>query len=160
LYLPTTAGLNPLAVAIHALKYRGRRVVANALGHLLAERYPFAPTALLVPVPLHRVRLRDRGYNQALLLARVLGRARRLQVAARVLRRRRPTRAQPGLTAAERARNLAGAFEVRLPAAVAGRQVVLVDDVMTTGTTAEACARVLRRAGARRIDIYTVGRAP
>ena len=65
-----------------------------------------------------------------------------------------------GKPAAERARNLAGAFEVRLPAAVAGRQVVLVDDVMTTGTTAEACARVLRRAGARRIDIYTVGRAP
>ncbi len=153
-------GLNPLAVAVHGLKYRGRRVVAAALGTLLAERYPFALDALLVPVPLHPTRLRSRGYNQALLLARALGHRRGLTVAPRALQRTRATRAQPGLPAAERHRNLAGAFTVRGRALVAGRRIVLIDDVLTTGATAAACARTLLAAGAERVDVYTVGRAP
>jgi ComF family protein len=163
LYLPARPGLNPptpLAVAIQRLKYARRRALADTLGQLLAERYPFAPTALLVPVPLHLSRLRERGFNQAVLLAHRLGRARGLRVASRALVRTRATRSQPGLAAADRRANLAGAFTLRPDAAVAGHEVVLIDDVLTTGATADACATVLRAAGAERVDVYTVGRAP
>jgi len=160
LYLPAATGLNALARAIQALKYRGRRNVAHALGVLLAERYPFAPGALLVPVPLHVTRLRARGFNQAVLLARVLARRRGLAVAPRLLVRTRPTTAQAGLPAAERRRNLRDAFAVRAGARLPDRPIVLIDDVLTTGATADACARALVAAGAPRVDVYTVGRAP
>jgi ComF family protein len=160
LYLPVATGLNPLAAAIQRLKYQRRRSIADALGTLLAERYPFADDALLIPVPLHARRLRTRGFNQALLLARALGRQRHLVVASAALIRARPTRAQPGLGAAARRRNLEAAFRVPRPAMVYGRHIVLVDDVLTTGATADACARALAAAGAERVDVYTVGRAP
>jgi len=159
LYRAAPAGANALAIAVQALKYRRRRVVAQTLGALLAERYPYGD-ALLVPVPLHPRRLRERGFNQALLLERVLGRHRELAVAARALVRTRHTRAQPGLAAEERRRNLRDAFTVTSPATVRGRNIVLVDDVLTTGATADACARSLLAAGAVRVDVYTVGRAP
>jgi ComF family protein len=159
LYLRAGTGLNPLAVAIQGLKYRRRRHLAHALGTLMAERYPFAGDALLVPVPLHLARLRHRGFNQAVLLARAIARRRGLQVAPRLLVRTRATAVQAGLSAADRRRNLRDAFALRVPARLGGR-VVLVDDVLTTGATADACARVLRAAGAERIDVYTAGRAP
>src|SRR2546422_11202977 len=132
LYLPSACGLNPLAAAVQRLKYHGRRTLAGALGALLAERYPFAPDVLLVPVPLHRARLRERGFNQALLLARALGRRRGLAVAPRLLVRVRDTEAQTRLGAAGRWRNLQGAFAVRAPGVPGGRPIVLVDDVFTT----------------------------
>lgn len=160
LYLPVAAGLNPLAAAVHALKYRQRRVVAGALATLLAERYPFSADALLVPVPLHPARLRSRGYDQAVLLARGLARRRGLAMSPRALQRTRPTPAQAALRARDRLHNLRAAFAVRSAARVAGRRVVLIDDVLTTGATADACARVLVAAGASRVDVYTAGRAP
>jgi ComF family protein len=160
LYLPSADGLNPLAAAIQDLKYRRHRAVASTFGRLLAAHYPFTDDALLVPVPLHTSRLRTRGFNQALLLARALGRSRGLPVASRALARIRATTAQPGLSAADRRRNLRGAFVVRQPDAVRDRAVVLVDDVLTTGATADACARALRAAGAATVDVFTVGRAP
>jgi ComF family protein len=158
LYLSGEDGLNPLATAVRRLKYDGRRALARALGELLAERYPYAGPALLVPVPLHPRRLRSRGFNQALLLARVLGRRRGLPVAARALRRIRATPAQAGLPAAARKDNLERAFVVAAP--VDGARVVLVDDILTTGATADACACALLDGGAARVDVYTVGRAP
>jgi ComF family protein len=160
LYLPVQAGLNPLARSIHALKYRGRRVVAGTLGELLAARYPFADDALVVPVPLHLARLRSRGFDQATLLARALARRRGLETAVDVIRRRRETPVQAELGAAARRRNLRDAFEVVAIRAVCGRHVVVIDDVLTTGATADACARALRRAGAHRVDVLTVGRTP
>jgi ComF family protein len=160
LYLPAATGLNPTAAAVQALKYRGRRRIADALGALLAERYPFDASAVLVPVPLHPKRLRARGFNQAVLLARALARRRGLAVAPRLLVRRRSTDAQTGLGAAERRANLRDAFAVRPSLRVPDRPLVLIDDVLTTGATADACARALRAGGALSVDVYTVGRAP
>ena len=160
LYLSAASGLNPLAVAIHRLKYARRRPLARPLGMLLAERFPFPDDVLLVPVPLHITRLRSRGFNQAALLAAELGRCRALRVVPRALVRTRPTGTQAALAAAARRDNLRGAFTAPLPTRIADRHVVVIDDVLTTGATADACADALLAGGARRVDVYTVARAP
>jgi ComF family protein len=135
-----------------------------AAGRTLAELWrrlppPAAQPELILPVPLHRARLRQRGYNQALELARPLGRALGVPVRHDLLLRSRATAAQTELDAASRRRNVRGAFAVRdgvaLPAHVA-----LLDDVMTTGATLAECARVLRRAGVARVDAWALARAP
>jgi ComF family protein len=148
--------------ALHAFKFRGRRALAAPLGDLLAELAPPVlpgPAAdLLVPVPLHPRRERERGFNQALLLARRLGRVWARQVGGDVLVRSVATRPQTDLSADERRANVRGAFVLRHPEAVAGRHVVLVDDIMTTGATAAECAACLRRAGAASVGVLTVAR--
>ena len=152
-----------LREALHAFKFRGKRAVARPLGDLLAEAgagYPGARGAgLLVPVPLYPDRERERGFNQAALLAERLGRLWGVAVAANALERTAATPAQTGLSGEERRRNVRGAFAVPRPARVAGRRVLLVDDVLTTGATADACARALRRAGAAEVGVLTVARA-
>lgn len=132
------------------------RVLANAMAMRAREAAPAAP-ALLVPVPLHPRRLRERGYNQALELARPLAAALGIPLRRDVLARVRDTPAQTGLDAAARRRNLRGAF-----VAIDGLpdHVALLDDVMTTGATLRECARVLRRAGVVRVDVWTLARAP
>ena len=152
------AGLfgGPLADAIHALKYRGRPVLARPLGAWLASRVPLPPGAAVVSVPLGRRRRRRRGYDQAALLAAALAReagAPRLRAA---LERVRETAPQVGRDRDARARNVRGAFAAR---GVAGRDLVLVDDVVTTGATADACARALRAAGARSVTVVSLARA-
>jgi ComF family protein len=149
----------PLADAIYAFKYRDRPALARSLGAWLAARAPVAPGAVVVSVPLARGRRLERGYDQAALLADALARAagasgRRLRG---VLRRVREAPPQVGRTREERARNVADAFEAG--AAVAGKDVVLVDDVVTTGATADAAAAALRRAGARSIVVVALARA-
>jgi ComF family protein len=146
---------------VHGLKYADRheglalfgRWLAGAAGELLPG------TDLIVPVPLARWRLWRRRYNQAALLARALGRETGLPVEPMVLVRTRATPSQVGLTPDQRRRNVQGAFAVpeRMLAAVQGRNVLLLDDVVTTGATAEACARTLRRAGATRVDVIALG---
>jgi ComF family protein len=111
----------------------------------------------MAAVPLHKNRLRGRGYNQALQLARQLGRHLGVPVAPELLRRVRDTAAQQGLDAAARNSNLRGAFTVSHP--VAGRRILLVDDVMTTGATARECAAVLVAAGVAAVEVAVLGRA-
>jgi ComF family protein len=138
---------------IHALKYQGRRSTAPRLAALMRQHGTgvLSGADCVVPVPLHRARERERGFNQAEDLARGLG----LPVAC-VLRRNRQTRPQVDLTATDRRENVADAFAVS--SAAPGPVVVLVDDVTTTGATLEACARVLRAAGAREVRTLTAAR--
>lgn len=117
-----------------------------------------APGVVLVPVPLHRWRLWRRGFNQAALLARGLARASGAALAVDALERVRATRPSVGLGVAARAKNVRGAFRVRDKALIAGRPVVLVDDVLTSGATASACARTLLRGGAATVDVLTFAR--
>ena len=146
--------------AIQRVKYRGRLPLERPLGTLLAETVAGGGGSrpdLVAAVPLHKNRLRARGYNQALQLARQVGRHLGVPVAPELLRRIRDTAAQQGLDAAARNSNLHGAFTAPRP--VAGRRILLVDDVMTTGATARECAAVLRKAGAACIEVAVLGRA-
>ncbi len=152
----------PLRQAVHQLKYRGCRAVAPALGHLMADTYRAAPFPCerLVPVPLHQRRLRERGYNQAALLAQAVGAELNVPVLPQALVRHRETRSQVQLNAQERRENVQGAFVVSPDAMpmLQDRAVVLIDDVCTTGATLEACATALRQVGARSVWGLTLGR--
>ena len=147
--------------ALHDLKYAGERRLAAVLGQALAQRWRHAGTGaeVLVPVPIHRQRERERGYDQALLLARAAAESLRLP-AAHCLERSRATQAQFQLDRRHRAANVSGAFRVWPDTAVwvAGHWVLLIDDVMTTGSTLGACARALLDAGASAVSALTVAR--
>jgi len=145
--------------ALHALKFEGKRALARPLGDLIVEPCRVAAggdVEAIVPVPLGRGRERARGYNQAALLAERLARGVGGPVRTRWLARSRETAEQSGLGATARAANVRGAFVASTSAA--GRSVVVVDDVLTTGATVAECARALRRAGARRIGVLAVAR--
>jgi len=150
---------DPLKAVLQRYKYNRDVSLAGPLAALLATRAPLALDTydVLMPVPLHVDRLRWRGFNQAQLLAQ--GLVERLPVDAFALQRVRPTRPQVQLNETERRRNVAGAFHVAHPEHVRGRRILLVDDVYTTGATVDECSRVLRRAGARGIDVLVLARA-
>lgn len=143
-------------------KHADRTDMAPALGAWLARAGAelLADADVLVPVPLHRFRLIARRYNQAALLALAAGKAAGVAVVPDALVRTRNTPSQGRLKPGERAKNVRGAFAVRpgRVEAIAGRRVVLVDDVLTTGATAEACTRALARAGAAAVDVLTLAR--
>ncbi|EXF43570.1 phosphoribosyl transferase [Pseudomonas sp. BAY1663] len=132
--------------------------LAHHLEHAFADGLP-RPDALL-PVPLARRRLRQRGFNQARMLADWLGRGLAIPVEADTLQRLVDTPPQQQLDAATRRRNLRQAFALSATARVEDRHLALVDDVLTTGATAEALARLLKRAGAARVDVYCLARTP
>jgi len=148
----------PLADAVHALKYGDRPAVARPLGSWLAARAPWPDGAAVVAVPLGRKRRLARGYDQAQLLARAVARARGAALLSAALRRARETAPQVGKSRPERLRNVRGAF-VADAARVRGRDLVLVDDVVTTGATADACAHALVAAGARSVHVLALARA-
>jgi ComF family protein len=144
------------------LKYGDRLDLARAMGAWMARAGAelLADDPVLVPVPLHPIRLWRRRMNQAALLADAVARADGRTTVVTALARRRATRPQVGLTRPERARNLQGAFaaSAQASASIAGRRIVLVDDVVTTGATANAAARVLLRAGAAAVDVLSFSR--
>ncbi len=147
---------------IHDFKYRdshaGRRLFREWLAQAGAEF--LAEAELLVPVPLYPLRLLSRRFNQAAVLAQDLSRVSGVPWSPAVLYRRKRTRAQVGLSHRQRQRNVAGAFAVAPKAAarLKGCHVLLVDDVITTGATANACAQALKRAGARQVDVLALAR--
>ena len=153
----------PARKTLLALKHGDRQHLARlmaphmmrAAGALLA---PAAADILLVPVPLHRWRLWRRGFNQSALLAQVLAARSGAPLAIDAIVRVRATAISRGLGQKARTRNVRGAFRISDRTTVAGRRVILVDDVLTTGATAQACARVLRRAGASEVHILTWAR--
>lgn len=142
---------------IQALKYAHQLAVAAWLGELLSRRLGEYPCDLLIPLPLHPERLRLRGFNQSVEIARPLSAALHRPLTLNCLARVRPTPPQAELPLKERARNVRGAFECS--ADLAGRRVLLIDDVMTSGATLNECARVLRLHGASRVDVAVVARA-
>jgi ComF family protein len=150
----------PVRRAVHALKYRGRRELAPALAELMLTAWRAAPlpAELIVPVPLHAGRLAARGYNQAALLAEAFARGAGLPCEAAALERTRATSAQVELGARDRRRNVADAFHAQA-ARVAGRHVLLIDDVCTTGATLGACGGALRAAGCPGVWAFTLARA-
>lgn len=152
-----------LAELITRFKYQGATYLANPLGMLLAdykdEIFSFAQIDMLVPVPLHLRRLQERGFNQSLLLARVISRVHKIPVEFNVLERIRYTQPQTQLSGSERERNMRGAFRVRKNLFPAGNNILLIDDVFTSGATVGECARVLKEAGARQVQVLTLARA-
>jgi ComF family protein len=145
---------------VHQLKYADRHDARTLFARWLAAaaRDLGHGPDLIVPVPLARLKLLARHFNQAAVLAAALAPELGVPMEPMLLRRTRWTRSQVGMTRAERQRNIAGAFSVapRLRARIEGRNVLLVDDVITTGATANACARVLKRAGAARVDVVAL----
>ncbi len=151
----------PVDRLIQDLKYHRRLALARVLGRRLADCLTARGTSLpdvIVPVPLHAARLRERGYNQSLELARVVARQLNLPLAAHgAVERVRPTASQTKLTPEARARNVRNAF--RTADDFADKHVVLVDDVMTSGHTANALAKSLKHAGACSVNVWVVARA-
>jgi ComF family protein len=152
-----------LKEAIHTFKYGGVFSLVRFLGDLLqptlqtlAREYPLD---VMIPVPLHIRRLRERGFNQALLLVKELNRRIEISYEGRVLKKIKDTPVQSSLKKRERRKNLTGVFQVKDMKALKGKSVVLVDDVYTTGATVNECSRTLLKAGAERVAVLTVARA-
>jgi len=152
----------PLRSAIHAFKYRGRRDLATPLASLLVRalaRYPeLWPIDCVVPVPLHWIAERRRGYNQAMLLSREMERCLRIPCVSGLQRRRYASRSQVSLPQEERRSRLRGAFQTDEPMGMKTQHILLVDDVCTTGATLHECAKTLRDAGYRHIKALTLAR--
>ena len=150
----------PLREAVHQFKYRPCRALGRPLALWMAGNIrPVSEIDCIIPVPLHISRLRQRGFNQALILAHALSRIFFLPLSFDNLMRVRPTRPQVELSGAERIRNVAGAFALRGPDELRDGDVLLVDDVFTTGATMNECAMVLKDAGASRVTALTIARA-
>jgi len=159
--------------AVHLLKYGNRPALAEPLARLMADYWQMNPIPidLVTAVPLHPARQRERGYNQADLLARAFGRMIGVPVGSAVLRRVRHTQPQVSLNAAQRRENVQSAFTTTAPTqfskrqgddslVVSGRRVLVIDDVRTTGSTLEACSLALKAAGASSVWGFTLARAP
>lgn len=149
----------PLDRLVQGGKYNGRLDWLDLLARELADRLEGIAKDVdaLIPVPLYRTRLRERGYNQSLELARPLAKRLRIPVITTGIRRARPTAPQTGLSRELREKNVRRAFEIEHD--FEGRRLAIVDDVMTSGATIDALARVLRRAGAARVEAWILARA-
>jgi len=153
----------PVLDAIHRYKYDGQLWFEDFLGELFvrgaSDWFRQEPCEALLPVPLYPVKQRERGFNQAERLARRLGAALNVPVNTRLLKRVLPTPSQTRLSRAQRADNMRHAFALRSTESLGGANVVLIDDVFTTGATTSACAKLLLKAGAGKVVVWTVARA-
>ena len=153
----------PVRELIHRLKYnrrvQHRRPLAQLAVRHLAPFVEDSKANLVIPVPLHVKRLRQRGFNQAVLLGEIVAREWGLPLMRRNMRRIRWTEPQINLSLAERAANVKGAFSVSNPLLIRDKRIILVDDVYTTGSTASECARVLTNAGSSAVFVVTIARA-
>jgi ComF family protein len=154
----TDAEESPVAGAIGRFKYGGVSRLGRRIAAAMSSRVFDATVELIIPVPLHARRLRERGYNQSAILARELARRLDARLGLTMVVRTRPTPSQVGLSMAARAANVTRAFHVRRPDLVRGRTVLLVDDVWTSGATARAVAATLHAAGATSVDVLTFAR--
>lgn len=149
--------------AIHRFKYHANLFQARILGGLLADVVEDLSGSsswdFIVPVPLHETKLKQRGFNQALLLSRYVAKRVGIPLDVDTLRRTRVTRPQVELSGSERMKNVRNAFEVNSPEVCNNKQILLLDDVFTTGATMRECARVLKKAGASRVDAVTLARS-
>jgi len=152
-----------LQAAIHRWKYEGKTHLTSFFAEWMAEgldRYwEVNSLDLLIPVPLHPQRLRERGFNQALLLAKELSRRTDIPYFKTILKKKRPTLAQVNLSGVEREKGVRGAFHVIEKEELLEKSVLLVDDVYTTGATVNECSKVLVRGGARKVDVLTLAHA-
>ena len=148
--------------AIHQFKYGNNISVGALLASFMADfSFPdvdFTDYSLIVPVPLHIKRLRQRGFNQSLILARAIGKKRQIPINFSLLKRHKFTETQTGMNKTERKQNIKGAFEVRDKKNIAGKNVILIDDVYTTGATINECAKTLTKAGAQKVTVLTLAR--
>lgn len=148
---------------IHLLKYQNFSKLARQMGSFMAEACLAQPeykqADLLLPVPLHISRKRERGYNQSALLCRQIAEQTGIPVSTKVLKRVQNTKTQTRLNAEKRARNVKSAFKVTKPDLVNGKSIILVDDVVTTGATLNACAGELQLAGAKKVLLLTAAKA-
>jgi ComF family protein len=153
----------PLQEAIHRWKYEGKIGLSPIFGEWMAERlsHYWDPQCfdLILPVPLHQQRLRERGFNQALLLVRELSRRTGIPYRMNVLQKKRPTLPQVQLSGAEREKGVRKSFHILSGEELEGKTILLVDDVYTTGATVNECSKVLLAAGAARIDVFTLTHA-
>lgn len=153
----------PLREAIHRWKYEGKIYLSPLFGEwmkrTLSQNWETDLFDLLVPVPLHPQRLRERGFNQALLLVRELSRRAGIAYRKQILEKRRQTVPQINLSGVEREKGVKGAFHLTDPEGVKGKVILLVDDVFTTGATVNECAKVLIAGGAQRVDVLTLAHA-
>jgi ComF family protein len=152
-----------LQEAIHRWKYEERVSLNPIFGEWMAEGldhyWGSHPIDLLIPVPLHRQRLRERGFNQALLLVKELSRRTGIPFRKRLLQKKKPTMPQVNLSGAEREKEVRGSFHVIGREELEGKSILLVDDVYTTGATVNECSKVLLAGGATRVDVFTLAHA-
>lgn len=148
---------------IHLFKYSGRILIGEIMGRVMADyRYDslsISEFSLIIPVPLHPKKLRERGFNQSLVLGREIAKKFSIPLDFKTLKRRIDTKPQVKLGKSERAKNVKGAFTVEGKERIKGKKVLLVDDVYTTGSTANECARMLREAKASDVSVLTLARA-
>lgn len=151
-----------LRKATHLLKYKLKNHLALSLGHIIVQQVPYLLNAMtyhsIIPVPLHPARLRRRGFNQALFLARSVSKEYKIALDGYTLTRNRWTKPQVGLSERDRKDNVRGAFLILKRDKVMDRNILLVDDVYTSGNTVEECSKTLIKAGANRVDVLTLAR--
>jgi ComF family protein len=148
--------------AIHKFKYKRNMSIGEMLASFMAGFYfpdiVYTDYYLIIPVPLHVKRLRERGFNQSLILARVIGEKQKIPVNFSLLKRHKFTSTQTGSNKKERKQNIKGAFEVTDKKEINGKNIILIDDVYTTGATANECAKTLIKAGAQKVSVLTMAR--